>query len=99
MKGLAFLNYPAFHALAERQGVELGSSYKINECAKLFVHFIAEAQRKSFLQSIPETVRFLSFLMDGSTDSGNKEQELIFVVFCSRDVKAQEIRSVTRNSI
>ena len=34
--------------------------------------------------------------MDGSTDAGNKEQELVFVTFCYRDVKALEIRSHTR---
>ena len=42
-KGLAFLKYPALHALAEWQAVELGSSYKRNDCASLFVHYIAEA--------------------------------------------------------
>ena len=94
-EGLAFLKYPAFHALAERQGVELGSSYKRNDCAKTFVSFIAEAQRADFLQSISET-KFISFLMDGSTDAGNKEQELIFISFCHRDVNALEIRSHTR---
>lgn len=94
-EGLAFLKYPAFHALAERQGVEIGSSYKRNDCAKLFVHFIAEAQRNFFLQSISDT-NFISFLMDGATDAGNKEQEVIFVNFCRRDVKALEVRSCTR---
>ena len=49
-EGLAFLKYPAFHDLAVRQGVELGYSYKRNDCAKLIVHFIAEAQRNYFLQ-------------------------------------------------
>jgi hypothetical protein len=94
-EGLAFLKYPAFHALAERQGVELGSSYKRNDCAKLFVHFIAEAQRNFLLQSISDT-KFISFLMDGATDAGNKEQELIFVTFCHRDDNALEVRSRTR---
>ena len=34
--------------------------------------------------------------MDGSTDAGNREQELIFISFCHRDVNALEIRSHTR---
>ena len=85
-EGLAFLKYPALHALAERQGVELGSSYKRNDCASLFVHYIAEAQRNAFLQSISAKIKFFSFLMDGSTDCGNREQELIFIVYCSREV-------------
>jgi len=63
-EGVAFLKYPVFHNLAERQGVNLGASYKRNDCAKLFTHFIAEAQRR----------KFMSFLMDGSTDSANKDK-------------------------
>ena len=35
-EGLAFLKYPLFDALAERQGVELGTSYKIADSAKFF---------------------------------------------------------------
>ncbi len=38
-EGIAFLKYPPFHALAESQGVELGSSYKRADCAKTFTHF------------------------------------------------------------
>ena len=60
-EGLAFLKYPALHALAERQGVELGSSYKRNDCASLFVHYIAEAQRNAFLQSISAKIKFFNF--------------------------------------
>ncbi len=34
--------------------------------------------------------------MDGSTDSGNLEQEVVFVVYCKKDSATQQIRSVTR---
>ena len=61
----------------------------------MFTHYIAEAQRKSFLHSLART-NFISFLMDGSTDSGNLEQEVVFVVFCKKDSATQQIRSVTR---
>ena len=60
-EGLAFLKYPSFHALAVHQGVELGSAYKRSDCAKAFTHFIAEAQRKQFLDSL-SVMRFFSFL-------------------------------------
>ena len=52
-EGIAFLKYPPFHALAESQGVELGSSYKRADCAKTFTHFIAESQRQNFLHFLP----------------------------------------------
>ena len=48
-EGVAFLNYPVFHALAEHQGMELGSLYKRNACANVYTYFMAEAQRKLFL--------------------------------------------------
>ena len=67
----------------------------MSDCAKAITHFIAEAQRKQFLDSL-SVIRFFSFLMDGSTDAGNKEQELVLVLFCIKDDEAQEIRSCTR---
>ncbi len=42
---IAFLKYPAFHALAERQGVNLGTSYRRNDCAQQFIYYIAKAQK------------------------------------------------------
>ena len=94
-EGVAFHKYPASHCLAERQGVRLGSSYKRSESAKQFTYYIAEAQRSMFLQSLLQ-VNFFSFLMDGSTDAGNIEQEMIFVIYCKRDDKAKMMRSHTR---
>ena len=94
-EGLAFLKYPAFHALVAHQGVEIGSSYKTPDSAKLFTHFIAEAQRKEFLEAMVSN-NFFSFLMDGSTDSGNTEQELVLVTYCEKDQANQEIKSCTR---
>ena len=85
---MAFLKYPAFHALVAHQGVEIGSSYKTPDSAKLFTHFIAEAQRKEFLEAMVIN-NFFSFLMDGSTDSGNTEQELVLVTYCASKPRDQ----------
>ena len=73
----------------------MGSSYKRSESAKQFTYYIAEAQRSMFLQSLSQ-VNFFSFLIDGSTDAGNIEQEMIFVLYCKRDDKAKIMRSHTR---
>ena len=94
-ESLAFVKYPTFHALSEHHGVHLGHSYKTTDSAKVFTHFIAEAQRKLFLHGLAR-VKFVSFLMDGSTDAGNLEQEVIFVVYCEKDEVAHQIRSATR---
>ena len=59
-EGIAFFKYPTFHALAESQGVDIGSSYKGADCAKTFTYFIEESQRQSFLHSL-STIKFFSF--------------------------------------
>ena len=56
---------------------------------------IAEAQRSAFTQLLSQ-VSFFSNLMDGSTDAGNKERELVFLLFCRKDDRAKEIRSNTQ---
>ena len=93
-ESLAFRKYPALHQLEERHGVDLGFAYKTKDSAKTFTHYIANSQRQSFIQNFPST--FYSFLMDGSTDAGNIEDELVIVQYCLRDDAAQEIRSCTR---
>ena len=95
-EGVAFAKYPTFHALAESQGVDIGSSYRGADCAKIFMHFIAESQRQCFLHSLPTTTKFFSFLMDGSTDAANTEVELVLVMYCCKDDFAREVRSCTR---
>ena len=52
---------------------------------------IAESQRQSFLAGFPS-----SFLMDGSTDAGNIEDELVLVQYCKKDEATEEIRSCMR---
>lgn len=91
IEGLAFLKYHAFHAFVAHQG---DSSYRTPDSAKLFSHFIAEAQRKEFLQATASN-SFFSFLIDRSTDSGNTEQELVLVTFSEKDQATQEIKSRT----
>ena len=88
------IKYPPFHALEKRHEVDLGSGYMWPDSAKLFTHFIAESQRQVVLHSLSECK--FSFLMDGSTDSGNLEVELVFAVFCKRDDSACEIRTYIR---
>ena len=93
-EGIAFHKYPSLHALEERHCVDLGFSYKTKDSAKTFTHYIAESQRQSFLVGFPSS--FFSFLMDGSTDAGNVEDELVFVQYCIKDDASKEIRSCTR---
>ena len=91
-ESVGFRKYPALHELEERHGVDLGFAYKTAVSAQTFTHYIAESQRQSFLESFSAS-NFYSFLMDGSTDAGNVEDELVLVLYCTQDTAAQEMRS------
>ena len=95
-EGMAFKKFPALHALEERHEVDLGLSYKNAPSAKTFTHYIAKSQCQSFLASFFATSSLYSFLMDGSTDSGNVEDKLVSIQFCVRDYTSNMIRSNTR---
>ena len=92
---IAFRKYPALHALEARHGVDLGEVYKTEDSAKNFTHFIAKSQRQNFVRSL-SNVNFYSFIMDGSTDAGKIEDELIIILYCLKDDSAEEIRSCLR---
>lgn len=40
--------------------------------------------------------QFYSSMMDGSTDAGNTEQELVLISFCRKDNSARKVRSCTK---
>ena len=94
-ESMSFRKYTAVHELEERHGVDLGFAYKTDVSAKTFTHYIAESQRQSFYDCLTES-HFYSFLMDGSTDSGNVEDELVLVQYCAQDDATQEVRSCIR---
>lgn len=79
-EGIAFRKYPALHELEARHGVDLGFAYKMKDSAKNFTQIIAKSQRQEFLRTFSATP-FYSFLMDGSTDAGNEEEELIAILY------------------
>lgn len=94
-ENLAFRKYPVLHELESRHGVDLGQSYATKDSAKLFTHFIAESQRSAFMQSLSTTL-FCSFLMDGTTDAGKVEDQLIVIMSFCKDDSAGEVRSFAR---
>ena len=94
-EGIAFVKYAALYELEARHDVDLGHAYKTAPSAKLFTHYIAESQRQQFLQVLSKA-KFCSFLMDGSTDAGNVEQELVILLSCKKDDTAEEIKSYAR---
>ena len=95
-EGIAFEKFPALYDLEVRHNVDLGCAYRSAPSAKLFTHYIAEAQRQRFMEVLSTDAMFCSFMMDGSTDAGNVEQELVVLLLCKKDDEMEEMRSYTR---
>lgn len=63
--------------LDEAKGLSIGKTYRNPKAAKTFCSNIAQSERNSLTDDIT-TAHFLSLTMDGSTDAGIVEQELVF---------------------
>ena len=94
-EGLAFRKYPSLHELEVRHGVDLSFSYKTKTSAAAFTHYIAKSHQQLFVQSV-SAVSFYSILIDGSTDAGNVEDELVAILYCSKDDVNEEQRTCVR---
>jgi len=94
-EGMAFKKYSALYSLEERHGVELGNAYKTKDSARVFTNYIAQHQRNSFMATFSKA-HFFSFLMDGSTDAGNVEDEVFVLIHCFKDDKSEVICSHAR---
>ena len=76
---LSFRKYPAICELEVCHGVNLGYAYKTDTAAKTFTHYIAESEWQKLLDTL-QSAKFFSLLMDGSTNVGNVDDELLLVV-------------------
>ena len=92
---MAFRKYPALHELEIRHGLDLGPSDSMKDSAKTFTHYIAETERQAFVSSL-STAHFYSFLLDGTTDAGNVEDELVVILYCGKDDVVGKIKSCAR---
>ena len=82
-EGIAFEKYVVLYELEACHDVDLSHAYKTAPSVKLLTHYNVESQRQQFLQTLSET-KFYSFLMDGNTDTGNVEQELVILLSCKK---------------
>ena len=88
----AFTKYPKICELEARHGVHVGTIYRSDMAGKDFVHYIAEAKRKDLLQTLAKA-NFFSLLMDGSTDTGNIDNEILLVVWCDPDGSDEKVHT------
>ena len=92
---LAFTNYPALCQLESKHGVEVDTTYH-NENAgktfcKTFCHFIAESRRP--FKKILSKAQFFPLHMNGSTDTGNIDDEIFLVLWCDVDCDDQLVHT------
>ena len=64
----------------ERHRVDLGQGCKNNQACASFIEFIALDQRRSLVEALSRA-NFYSLQADGTTDSGNNEDELFLVAY------------------
>lgn len=91
---IPFRKYPRICELEARHGVSIGTAYTNEVSCKTFTHYIADAQRKELLDKLKK-VKFVSVLMDGSTDKGNVDDELFMAVWCEHNSSDERIHTKT----
>ena len=75
------MNYLKICELEACHRVKISTSYRHENAGKDFMHYIAEAKRHDLLQKVTKA-KFFSLLLDGSTDKGNIDNEILLVVWC-----------------
>ncbi len=90
MENLTFTKYPKVCELEARHGVRVGTSYVNENAGKELIHYIAESRRQELKQR-PANAKFFSLLLDGSTETGNIDNELLLVVRCERDGSDEKV--------
>ena len=77
--------------LEERHGVDLGQGYKNNQPCSSFIEFIALDQRRSLVEALSRA-NFYSLQEDGTTDSGNIEDEVFLIVYLDHHAELDNCR-------
>jgi hypothetical protein len=78
-ENLPYTKYQKLCELETRHGVCVGTSYVNKNTEKEFVHYIAESRRQELTDTLANAM-FFSLLMDGSTDTGNIDDEVLLAV-------------------
>lgn len=68
--------------LDDMKGVDTGSVFRNDKSARMFIHFIAEVERRALKEKL-EKCKFFSVISDGFTDSILKAAAVVYVRFAS----------------
>ncbi|XP_061213933.1 sperm flagellar protein 2 isoform X3 [Neopsephotus bourkii] len=68
--------------LDDMKGVDIGSVFRNDKSARMFIHFIAEVERRALKEKL-EKCKFFSVISDGVTDSILKKAAVVYVRFAN----------------
>ena len=92
-QNLSFTKMKAVCELEKRHGAELGQGYENDRACATFVECIAREQQEQLTAALSRS-KFFSLQADGSTDSGNVEDELFLVLHSlGSTLKAPHLRT------
>lgn len=66
--------------LDDMKGVDIGSIFRNDKAARIFIHFIAEVERRALKEKLDQC-KFFSLISDGVTDLVSTEAALVYVRF------------------
>ena len=75
-------------------GVNTGTTYTTETASKSFTSYIAQAQCNELAVNL-QKAKFFSLLLDGSTDAGNVENELLLAVWFDKDGAGEKVYART----
>ena len=90
-ENIAFTKYGKLCELEARHGVKIGTSYLTNNAAKDFINFIAESMKNGVAEVAK--AKFCSIFLDGSTDKGNVDNELMMVCWCDTNGEDEKLHT------
>ena len=93
-EGIPFTKYTPLYELKAQHKIYFGISNNVS--MKFFTHYIVESQWKAHKKFVEESVSFLSFLMDGTTDVNEMEDQVVLMLYCKKDDFVKEIKSCMR---
>ena len=91
---IPFRKFPSVCDLEARHGVNIGATYTTETAASSFTGYIAQAKRNKLVVNL-QKAKFFSLLLDGSTDAGNIDNELLLVVWFDKDGVGEKVYTRT----
>ncbi|KAM6470186.1 zinc finger protein 862-like [Liasis olivaceus] len=78
--GRPFTDLDWISKLDDMKGVDIGSIFRNDKAARIFIHFIAEVERRALKEKL-EKCKFFSLISDGITDNATTEAALVYIRF------------------